>query len=202
MVRRSRDAAEKRVADSKSITEKDGAKAEAKVNLVVNISISKSQMQEVELKEKDAQGDYEQFTGDAAEKRVADSKSITEEDGAKAEAKVNLVVNINIGNSQMQEVELEEKDAQGDYEQFTIDAADQRVADSKSITEKEGAKAEAEMNIVKETKDGAEAEVILVKETGYGKPVDLCVKSRRWRDARGRFCRPPSPAAHQCDMHF
>ena len=25
-------------------------------------------------------------------------------------------------------------------------------------------------------------------------PVDFCVKSSRWRDCRGRFCRPPSPA--------
>jgi len=54
---------------------------------------------------------------------------------------------------EMQEAELNEKDAQGDYEQFTRDAAEKRVADSKSITEKDGAKAEAEMNIVKETKE-------------------------------------------------
>merc|ERR1719199_1444780 len=53
---------------------------------------------------------------------------------------------------EMQEAELEEKDAQGDYEQFTRDAAEKRVQDSKSITEKEGAKAEAEVNLVKETK--------------------------------------------------
>jgi len=54
---------------------------------------------------------------------------------------------------EMQEAELEEKDSQGDYEQFTRDAAEKRIADSKSITEKEGAKAEAEVNIVKETKE-------------------------------------------------
>jgi len=54
---------------------------------------------------------------------------------------------------EMQEAELEEKDAQGDYEQFTRDAAEKRVQDSKSITEKEGAKAEAEVNFVKETKE-------------------------------------------------
>ena len=30
---------------------------------------------------------------------------------------------------------------------------------------------------------------------GSGKPVDFCIKSRRWRDARGRYCRPPSPAS-------
>jgi hypothetical protein len=54
---------------------------------------------------------------------------------------------------EMQEAELEEKDAQGDYEQFTRDASEKRVDDSKSITQKEGAKAEAEMNLVKETKE-------------------------------------------------
>jgi len=54
---------------------------------------------------------------------------------------------------EMQVAELEEKDAQGDYEQFTRDAAEKRVMDSKSITEKDGAKAEAEVNLVKETKE-------------------------------------------------
>jgi len=54
---------------------------------------------------------------------------------------------------EMQEAELEEKDSQGDYEQFTRDAADKRVMDSKSITEKDGAKADAEVNLVKETKE-------------------------------------------------
>merc|ERR1719506_3050435 len=56
-------------------------------------------------------------------------------------------------DKEMQEAELEEKDAQGDYEQFTRDAAEKRVDDSKSITEKEGAKSEAEVNLVKETKE-------------------------------------------------
>jgi len=54
---------------------------------------------------------------------------------------------------EMQEAELEEKDSQGDYEQFTRDAAEKRVMDSKSITEKDGAKADAEVNLVKETKE-------------------------------------------------
>jgi len=54
---------------------------------------------------------------------------------------------------EMQEAELEEKDSQGDYEQFTGDAAEKRVMDSKSITEKDGAKADAEVNLVKETKE-------------------------------------------------
>ena len=56
-------------------------------------------------------------------------------------------------DKEMTEAEVTEKDAQGDYEQFTRDAAEKRVQDSKSITETEGAKAEAEVNLVKETKE-------------------------------------------------
>merc|ERR550532_3019921 len=40
-------------------------------------------------------------------------------------------------DKEMQEAELEEKDAQSEYEEFTEDAAEKRVTDSKSITEKE-----------------------------------------------------------------
>ena len=119
------------------------------------------------IEEKEAQGDYEQFFCDAAH---------------------------DAGRSQMQEAELEEKDAQGDYGQFTKSVVEKDgaeslllgnlgdgkpVEDSKSIAEKDGAKASIA------EKDGAKA---------YGKPVDFCTKSQRWRDARGRFCRPPSPA--------
>merc|ERR1719174_3639806 len=61
-----KDAAEKRVLDSKSITEKEGGKAEEEAN--------------VEMK-------------DAAEKRVLDSKSITEKEGVKAEEEANVEKN-------------------------------------------------------------------------------------------------------------
>merc|ERR1719183_2319129 len=47
-------------------------------------------------------------------------------------------------DKEMQEMEVEEKDAQAEYEQFTKEAAAKRVTDSKSITDKEGAKADAE----------------------------------------------------------
>ena len=34
------------------------------------------------------------------------------------------------------------------------------------------------------------------KKADYDRrPVDFCEKSQRWRDARGRYCRPPSPAS-------
>merc|ERR1719329_281220 len=53
-------------------------------------------------------------------------------------------------DKEMQEMDVEEKDAQKEYEQFTQDAAEKRVMDSKSITEKEGAKADAEALLEKE----------------------------------------------------
>merc|ERR1719428_151789 len=52
-------------------------------------------------------------------------------------------------DKEMQEAELEEKDAQEDYEDMMKDAAEKRVLDSKSITEKEGVKAEEEANVEK-----------------------------------------------------
>merc|ERR1719316_2008654 len=47
-------------------------------------------------------------------------------------------------DKEMQEMEFEEKDAQAEYEKFTREAAEKRVTDSKSITDKEAAKADAE----------------------------------------------------------
>merc|ERR1719161_1601169 len=44
-------------------------------------------------------------------------------------------------------MEFEEKDAQEDYEQFMSDSADKRAADSKSIEEKEAAKAGLEVDL-------------------------------------------------------
>jgi len=54
-------------------------------------------------------------------------------------------------DKEMQEMEFEEKDAQAEYEKFTKEAAAKRVTDSKSITDKEGAKADAEATVEKET---------------------------------------------------
>mmetsp|Transcript_16275 Transcript_16275/g.35252 ORF Transcript_16275/g.35252 Transcript_16275/m.35252 type:complete len:716 (+) Transcript_16275:111-2258(+) len=49
----------------------------------------------------------------------------------------------------MQEMDVEEKDAQKSYEKFVADSADKRTVDSKSIQSKETAKAEAEQQLVK-----------------------------------------------------
>merc|ERR1719207_143245 len=56
-------------------------------------------------------------------------------------------------DKEMQEMEFEEKDAQGEYEKFTREAAEKRVTDSKSITDKEAAKADAEALVEKESQE-------------------------------------------------
>merc|ERR1711957_964681 len=50
---------------------------------------------------------------------------------------------------EIQEMEFEEKDAQSEYEEFIEDSANKRATDSKSITDKEAAKADAEANLIK-----------------------------------------------------
>ena len=48
-------------------------------------------------------------------------------------------------------MEVDEKDAQGDYETFMSDSSDKRSQDSKAITDKEGAKAETEAQLQSDT---------------------------------------------------
>jgi len=48
------------------------------------------EVQEMEVEEKDAQAEYEQFMADSAAKRAADSKSITDDEAAKAELEATL----------------------------------------------------------------------------------------------------------------
>merc|ERR1719473_2429921 len=62
---------------------------------------------------------------------------------------------------QITEMELVEKDAQADYEQFMKDSAEQRALDSKSITDKEAAKA------------ALEEELLANQEALKGKQVEL-----------------------------
>merc|ERR1712066_1212164 len=47
-------------------------------------------------------------------------------------------------DKEMTEAEAEEKDAQADYEVLMQDSAEKRAADSKSLSEKQGAKADTE----------------------------------------------------------
>merc|ERR1719420_1131292 len=67
---------------------------------------------------------------------------------------------------EIQEMKFEEKDAQEEYETMVKEAADKRAADSKSIEEKEAAKADLEDTIVKtmDKKDAEEAELMATKQ--------------------------------------
>merc|ERR1719473_1612195 len=48
-------------------------------------------------------------------------------------------------------MEVDEKDAQADYEQFMADASEKRAQDSKAITDKGAAKAETETQLQSDT---------------------------------------------------
>merc|ERR1719213_1509770 len=54
---------------------------------------------------------------------------------------------------EMQESEVEEKNDQEEYEQMVADSANKRAADSKSLAEKKGAKADAEAALVQANED-------------------------------------------------
>merc|ERR1719463_835651 len=58
-------------------------------------------------------------------------------------------------DKEMTEATAEEKDVQGDYEQFMSDSTDKRAEDSKTLLDKEAAKAEAETEL--EASKGAKA---------------------------------------------
>merc|ERR1719321_789135 len=53
-------------------------------------------------------------------------------------------------DKEITEVEVEEKEAQKEYEQFMADSADKRALDAKSIEDKEGAKADLEAKLLKD----------------------------------------------------
>merc|ERR1719329_1727745 len=56
-------------------------------------------------------------------------------------------------DKEIQTMEVDEKDAQSDYETFMSDASEKRAQDSKSITDKESAQAEAEEELQTNTDD-------------------------------------------------
>jgi len=67
---------------------------------------------------------------------------------------------------EVQAAEMDEKQAQKDYEEMMADSANQRHADSKSITEKDGQKAELEgdLQAAKEAKKNSESELMALGE--------------------------------------
>merc|ERR1719201_1132748 len=66
----------------------------------------------------------------------------------------------------MTQADLEEKDAQGDYEKTMSDAADMRAKDSKDLTDKAAAKAEmeAELQAHTDAKTATETELKATKD--------------------------------------
>merc|ERR1719453_2707835 len=56
-------------------------------------------------------------------------------------------------DKEIQTMEVDEKDAQSDYEQFMSNASEKRAQDSKTITDKESAKAETESELQANTED-------------------------------------------------
>merc|ERR1719215_2247643 len=67
-------------------------------------------------------------------------------------------------DKELQIMEVDEKDAQKDYEQFMSDASDKRAEDSKAITDKESAKAETGSQLEKD-KEAKKSKMIEAMET-------------------------------------
>merc|ERR1719161_2068306 len=65
-----------------------------------------------------------------------------------------------------QELEFAEKDAQGEYEEMTLDASEKRAANLKSVAEKSGVKANLELELqkAKDDKMAAGKELFATKE--------------------------------------
>merc|ERR1719436_971316 len=70
-------------------------------------------------------------------------------------------------DKEIQTMELEEKDAQKDYEKFVKDSADKRALDAKAITDKESAKAEAEAVVESSTESLKEKKTELMQTDKY-----------------------------------
>merc|ERR1719498_132834 len=58
-------------------------------------------------------------------------------------------------DKEIQEIEVEEKEAQKEYEQFMADSAAKRATDAKSIEDKESAKADLEAKLLKDGEEKA-----------------------------------------------
>jgi len=69
-------------------------------------------------------------------------------------------------DKEMTEAETEEKDAQAEYESFINDASAKRAQDSKALTDKEGAKADTEVELqkAKEAKAGKVKEIMATEQ--------------------------------------
>jgi len=70
-------------------------------------------------------------------------------------------------DKEIQIMKVEEKDAQSDYEEMIQNSADKRALDSKAITDKESAKAEAEAEVEKNTEALKSRQVELMETDKY-----------------------------------
>jgi len=79
---------------------------------------------------------------------------------SEANGGVVQMLNLLIGDldKEIAEAEAEERDAQADYETLMQDSAEKRTADSKSLSEKQGAKADTQAAVERHTDDLASAE--------------------------------------------
>merc|ERR1719310_1395901 len=82
-------------------------------------------------------------------------------------------------------MEVDEKDAQADYETFMSDASEKRSLDSKAITDKEAAKAETETHLQTDT-DTKKSKTIEAMETAkyIGGLHEECDWLLKYYDAR------------------
>merc|ERR1719214_417401 len=86
---------------------------------------------------------------DAAPPPPPEANMAYQKKGEESAGVIQMIDNlINDVEKENQVMELEEKDAQGDYEKFMKDSADKRAEDSKSMTDKEAALAESEEGLV------------------------------------------------------
>jgi len=70
-------------------------------------------------------------------------------------------------DKEMTEASTEEKNSQAEYEQTMSDSAEKRASDSKSLTDKGGAKAEAESDLEKDTEEKAGTTKELMATASY-----------------------------------
>merc|ERR1719265_3100740 len=76
-------------------------------------------------------------------------------------------------DKEIQEMTVDEKDAQAEYEEFMADSAAKRAADSKSIADKEGAKADLEAEVEKLTAENKATQKEAMDEYEYIKDLHL-----------------------------
>ena len=135
------------------------------------------EMQEAELQQKAAPGTRQMESKFITEKDGA--KPDAEKDGAKADAEVNLVVEPLAPTEVDKPQPKKPGRPKGRKNDSTLEK-ERMMAAGLSF----GGSADAKVNSVKKTEPMQR----------WGQPVDFCTISGRWRDSRGRFCRPPSPA--------